>query len=153
KAFGRWLRPSCLPSTVPDLERINWRCPMSKDDPYWPPIHLVRALAGRGERVIDGYQLWVDQARAMLASGDRPEQDITADPGELEKSPASNQPQSIWAAYLDSCATGVGLTVTLYVALARSEAAMRQMLSRMLSREEANAATVAPGLEELEKLV
>lgn len=125
---------------------------MPKDDPYWPPIHLVRALAGRGERVIDAYQRWVDQARAMLASEAVKEEDITAFTWEL-KEIASNQPQRVWAAYLDNYATGASLTVTLYLALARSESAMRQMLSRTLSRDEAEAAIVAPGLDQLDMLV
>ena len=125
---------------------------MPKNDPYWPPIHLVRALAGRGERVIDEYQLLVDQARAMLASGTLKEEDITAFPWELEESPASNQPRRIWAAYLDSYVTGAGLKVTLYVSLARNGSELRQMLSRMLSRDEADAATVTQGLNQLDKL-
>ena len=125
---------------------------MSNDDSYWPPIHLVRALAGRGERVIDEYQLLVDQARAMLASETLKEEDITAFSWEQEESPASNQPQRIWAAYLDSYVTGAGLTVTLYVSLARNGSEFRRMLSRMLSRDEADAATVAQGLNQLDKL-
>lgn len=126
---------------------------MLTDAPYWPPIHLVCALAGRGEKVIDDYQRWVDQARAMLASGTLKKEDVTAFMWELEESPVSNQPQRIWAAYVDSYATGAGLTITLYVALARSEAAMRQMLSSLLSRDEAEAAIIARGLDPLEELV
>ncbi|MCW2370065.1 hypothetical protein [Sphingobium sp. B11D3D] len=125
---------------------------MPKDDSYWPPIQLVRALAGRGERVIDEYQLLVDQARAMLASETLKEEDITAYSWELEESPASNKPQSIWVAYLDSYVTGAGLTVTLYVSLARNGSELRRMLSRMLSRDEADAATVAQGLNQLDRL-
>lgn len=125
---------------------------MPKDDPHWPPTQLVRALAGRGERVIDEYQLLVDQARAMLASETLKEEDITAFSWELEESPASNEPQRIWVAYLDKYITGAGLTVTLYVSLARNESELRRMLSRMLSRDEADAATVAQGLNQLDKL-
>ena len=67
------------------------------------------------------------------------------------ESPASHQTQRIWAAYLTIMQRGRGLRSRPCVALARSETAMRQMLSRMLSRDES--AIVAPGLDQLDELV
>lgn len=114
--------------------------------------HLVRYLAGRGCDAIDDWQALIDAARAMLASGELKEEEITAYPWELERHAPPTERTRIWFSYMSDHATGAGLTTTIFAALAHSEAEFRRSISANFDRNTAHYADVVQGMEGLDTL-
>lgn len=116
-----------------------------------PSEAAARHLAEKGEGAIAEVAAIAERARELLASG---LVNPAADGHDPHRPPYSwelterdvHAPKRIWLGYVDDYATGEGLSVYFFAALARGEDEFRRSISLELGRELADKAEVRLGV-------